>query len=84
MFCVNGHGGYTHCGDVPDYPASNDDSHDEASSSSDDFGVITSPYYSDLWHFFLRFLCFSFSFRFSLKLLNYIGYCEFKEEEIFR
>jgi hypothetical protein len=32
----------------------------------------------------LRFLCFSFSFRFSLKLLNYIGYCEFKEEEIFR
>ncbi|XP_051213680.2 uncharacterized protein [Lolium perenne] len=40
MFRVNGHGGYTHCGDVPDYPSSNDDSHDEASSSSDDFGVI--------------------------------------------
>jgi hypothetical protein len=52
MFRVNGHGGYTHCGDVPDYASSNDDSHDEASSSSDDFGVITSPYYSDLWHFF--------------------------------
>ncbi|XP_051178661.1 uncharacterized protein [Lolium perenne] len=38
MFRVNGYGGYTHCGDVPDYASSNDDSHDEASSSSDDFG----------------------------------------------
>jgi hypothetical protein len=60
MFRVNGHGGYTHCGDVPDYASSNDDSHDEASSSSDDFGVITSPYYSDLLAFFLAFSLFLF------------------------